>query len=142
MLLPLRLLRPTQSKHLVLRILPRQLVNPLPILAVFVLNYLRSGTSLLMAKCTAGTVRVVWFTRMARWPILPATLTPLTHKVAKCINHVSSDMPPLLYSYAVQPELGNHAKENMLKRLLRIRPWGFLSCIFPFLFASGILADR
>lgn len=127
----LRPLKPTMSKLLERQ--TRHKLRPLnlrPTLAVSVLNYLRSGTNPLTARCTAGTVLpVVWSTRMARWRTLPTTLTLLTHRVVKCINHVSSHTPPVLFVF-VLPELGNHVKESIStkqKRLSRIRPWGFLS---------------
>ena len=118
-------------------------VNPLLILAVSALNFPRSGTSPLTARCMADTVqRVVWCTRaMARWPTLPTILTPLTHKVVKCINHVSNALV-MLFFVLFLPELGNHVKEKQEKRLQRIRLWGFLSCYFPIRFQVGFSADR
>lgn len=100
LLLP-RLPRQTRWKPPV-HLIPRRLllVNPLLILAVSVLNFPRSGTSPLTAKCMADMAQqVVWYTKaMARWLTLPTILTPLTHKVVKFINHVSNALV-MLFSF-------------------------------------------
>ena len=92
-------------------------VNPLLILAVSALNFPRSGTSPLTARCMADTVqRVVWCTKaMARWLTLPTILTPLTHKVVKCINHVSNS-PVMLFFCFVFTRIGKSCERKTRKK--------------------------
>lgn len=151
MLLLLRPLKPTMSK--LLEHQTRHKLRPLnlrPTLAVSVLNYLRSGTNPLTARCMAGTVLpVVWSTRMARWRTLPTTLTLLTHRVVKCINHVSSHIPR---SFCVRStRIGKSCERKYIhetKKAVKNQALGFS---FQFIFRSvscvlfvqvGLSADR
>lgn len=151
-LLLLRPLKPTMSKLLERQ--TRHKLRPLnlrPTLVVSVLNYLRSGTNPLTARCTVGTVLpVVWSTRMARWRTLPTTLTLLTHRVVRCINHVSSHTPFPCY-FVRFTRIGKSCERKHIhetKKAVKNQALGFS---FQFIFHSvscvlfvqvGLSADR
>ncbi|KAE8372719.1 hypothetical protein BDV26DRAFT_87968 [Aspergillus bertholletiae] len=88
LLLP-RLRKPTKLMLLALAI-QRRPVNPLPTLAVSVLNFPQSGISPLTARCLVSMElpAVEWFIRATdRWPILQTTLTRLTARAVKYISN-------------------------------------------------------